>query len=156
MNKQELIEAIEGTLASNGNKAITADALKALLLEVVDSIGEGGQGGGITLCIDFESDGNGNITSLLTPEQVAYNKAQIDILTKLHDEGKPIPPVSFLDNQSILPGAEVSRIISDMSTILWSATEEFMEELPKEAIFPIIENSVLTFMVNGDGTLLAM
>ena len=68
MNKQELIEAIEETLASNGNKAITADALKALLLAMVDSIGEGGQGGGITLQVGLDSSGNYSVTPNAEPE----------------------------------------------------------------------------------------
>lgn len=154
MSKEELIEAINGTLISNEENAITADALRNLLTDIVENSGNGG-GGGITLFIDFYMDENENAISLLTPEQVAHNKAQIDILTKLHDEGKPFPPIVFQANQTDL-GVDTSGIVSYITTILWSATEEVMEELPKEAIFPIIEPGIVPFMINGDGTLLIM
>lgn len=156
MSKEELIEAINSTLISNEEKAITADALRNLLTDIVENSGEGGQGGGITLFVDFYMDENENVISLLTPEQVAHNKAQIDILTKLHDEGKPFPPIVSQANQTDLQGAEASGIVSYMITIVWSATEEVMEELPKGAIFPLIEIGMFPFMINGDGTLLIM
>lgn len=150
MNKQELIEAIEGTLAPNGNKAITADALKALLLEVVDSIGEGGHGGGITLQVSL--DDNGNLS--VTPKQIAQNKKQLDILRQLHDKGEPTPPI-LIEAPSTMEGMTVSQMLMSVFYIIWDTTEvETPEMLPEGLILPAVILDEYT--LNGDGTLLIM
>lgn len=148
MNKQELIEAIEETLASNGNKAITADALKALLLAMVDSIGEGGQGGGITLQVGLDSSGNYSVT----PKQIANNKEQLDILRQLHDKGKPTPPLA-IEVSGLLEGMTVSQMLMFAFYIIWDTTEvDTPEMLPEGLILPAVILDEYT--LNGDGTLL--
>lgn len=120
MSKEELIEAINGTLISNEEKAITADALRNLLTDIVENSGNGG-GGGITFFYRVEQDENENFISILTPEQIAHNKEQIDILRQLHNEGKPIPPIAFSTNQIdgiSLPG-DSELMFSYLIVISW-------------------------------------
>ena len=149
MNKQELIEAIEATLVPNGNKAITADALRNLLTDIVENSGSGG-GGGITFQIGIEPDETGNaMVYTTTPEQIAHNKEQIDILKQLHDEGKPTPPMAleFIGTEGHVP---VSQIMMYVIQIMWDTTAT---EVPEGLIFPMV-----MFMdectINGDGTIL--
>lgn len=46
MSKQELINAIQATITANGQKGITAESLANILIEMVNTAGEGGSGGG--------------------------------------------------------------------------------------------------------------
>ena len=46
MNKVEIIEAINSTIVTNGQKGITAESLANILIEMVESSGEGGSGDG--------------------------------------------------------------------------------------------------------------
>lgn len=46
MSKQELLEAINSTVVTNGQKGITAESLNLILNEMVESSGEGGSGSG--------------------------------------------------------------------------------------------------------------
>lgn len=46
MTKAEIIEAIEATIRPNGEKAITAESLANLLIEMANATPEGGGGGG--------------------------------------------------------------------------------------------------------------
>lgn len=154
MSKEELIEAINGTLISNEEKAITADALRNLLTDIVENSGSGG-GGGITFQIDVEIDENGSGVPVLTPEQIAHNKEQIDILKQLHDEGKPIPPIA-LESTNIMQGVLCSQVIMYEVLVMWdNEGAEIPEGLPEGLIFPAII-FMQEVIINGDGTLITI
>ena len=149
MSKEELIEAINGTLISNEEKAITADALRNLLTDIVEN---SGQSGGITFQIGIEEDGNRTYT---TPEQIAHNKEQIDILKQLHDEGKPTPPIA-LESTGTMEGMTTSQITMDIVIVMWdNAGAEIPESLPEGLIFPVV-TFMHEFIINGDGTLITI
>lgn len=46
MAKQDVIDAINATIVENGNKGITADSLRNLLIMMAENAGEGGSGSG--------------------------------------------------------------------------------------------------------------
>ena len=152
MSKEELIEAINGTLISNEENAITADALRNLLTDIVENSGSG-EGGGMTFQIGVEIDENGSEVPVLTPEQIAHNKEQIDILKQLHDEGKPIPPIA-MEMISTMGGMTSSQIMMYIATIMWDITgTEVPEDMPEGLIFPAIL-VMGEVPINGDGTLI--
>ena len=156
MSKEELIEAINGTLISNEEKAITADALRNLLTDIVENSGNGG-GGGITLQISMEIDEDGSSVPAVTQEQIAHNKKQIDILKQLHDEGKPTPPIS-LEATAITEGIMASQILMYFITVVWDIPEGVTpEELPEGVITPAVLALMLDdYIINGDGTLITL
>ena len=154
MSKEELIEAINGTLIPNEENAITADALRNLLTDIVENSGSGG-GGGITFQISMGINEAGE-EIFVTPEQIANNKEQIDILKQLHDEGKPIPPIA-LETSGTMEGMTMSQIMMYITNIIWdlTETEEVPEGMPEGVIFPVVQ--VLgEIVINGDGTLITI
>lgn len=153
MSKEELIEAINSTLISNEENAITADALRNLLTDIVENSGNGGRGGmTFQVSIDINGDEEG---LLVTPEQIAHNKEQIDILKQLHDEGKPVPPIA-LEMSGTMEGMEVSQIIMYLSNIMWNLTgTEVPEGMPEGLIFPVVQ-VIGEVVINGDGTLITI
>lgn len=150
MSKEELIEAINGTLISNEEKAITADALRNLLTDIVENSGSGG-GGGMTFQISMGISEAGEEV-FVTPEQIAHNKEQIDILKQLHDEGKPIPPIA-MEITGTMEGITTSQIMMYITNIMWDITgTEVPEGMPEGLIFPVV--LIMETAINGDGTLI--
>lgn len=151
MSKEELIEAINGTLISNEENAITADALRNLLTDIVEN---SGGGGGMTFQISMgTNEAGGEI--FVTPEQIAHNKEQIDILKQLHDEGKPVPPIA-LEMSGTMEGMEMSQIMTQLSNIMWNLTgTEVPEGMPEGVIFPVVQ-VMGDIVINGDGTLITI
>lgn len=103
MKKEELKEFIEGTIIPNKIKGITATMLKEVLLEVADSLGEGGEGGGgYTFWCNFDAEifnqpdfYAGLVDSnLLTTEQLEHNKQCFDKIIEEVNNGKPMPFIS--------------------------------------------------------------
>lgn len=153
MSKEELIEAINSTLISNEENAITADALRNLLTDIVENNGNGGRGG-MTFQVSIDINGDEE-EFLVTPEQIAHNKEQIDILKQLHDEGKPVPPIA-LETSGTMEGMEVSQIMMYLSNIMWNLTgTEVPEGMPEGLIFPVVQ-VIGEIVINGDGTLITM
>lgn len=101
MKKEELKEFIEGTIIPNKIKGITATMLKEVLLEVADSLGEGG-GGGYTFWCNYDtetlnqSDFYAGLvdSNLLTTEQLEHNKQCFDKIIEEVNNGKPMPLAS--------------------------------------------------------------
>lgn len=154
MSKEELIEAINDTLISNEEHAITADALRNLLTDIVENSGSGG-GGGMTFQIGLEIDENGSEVSVLTPEQIVHNKEQIDILKQLHDEGKPTPPIA-MEMTGTMEGMTMSQIVMYITNIMWDITgTEVPEGMPEGLIFPVVQ-IMGGIAINGDGTLITL
>lgn len=104
MKKEELKEFIEGTIIPNKIKGITATMLKEVLLEVADSLGEGGGGSYTIFCnCDVEVFNNDDYkdnpaagivaSNLLTPEQLEHNKQCFEKIIAEINSGKPMPSI---------------------------------------------------------------
>lgn len=106
MNKQEIIDAINATIAPNNIKGITADSLRNLLIMMVENAGEGGSGSGgnIVFYLGMPSETMDGPT-ILTPEQQAHNAQMYAALDQL-----PVVPVVGLD-MSYMMSQEYGMII---------------------------------------------
>lgn len=114
MKKEELKEFIEGTIIPNKIKGITATMLKEVLLEVADSLGEGGGGGGYAIFCNFDKevltsdDYKDNLaagiaaSNLLTPEQLEHNKQRFEKIIAEINSGKPMPSINVDINPKAL------------------------------------------------------
>ena len=84
MTKAEIIEAINATIRPNGEKAITAESLANLLIEMANATPEGGGGSGVCVVqVGKLEDG-----SDLTAEQLAKNA---DVYNKVTEADFNIP-----------------------------------------------------------------
>lgn len=122
MKKEELKEFIEGTIIPNKIKGITATMLKEVLLEVADSLGEGGEGSGGGYAIFCNFDNNvlnsddykdnpaaGIVASnLLTPEQLEHNKQCFEKIIAEINSGKPMPSIQVDINPKVLGNNSLS------------------------------------------------
>ena len=80
MNKTELIEAIQQVIIPNNQKAITAESLANLLIEMVNATPEGGSGGSGQV-VFYAGTPNENMTEFtLTPEQKAHNAEIVQVI----------------------------------------------------------------------------
>lgn len=113
MEKEELKEFIEGTIIPNKIKGITATMLKEVLLEIADSLGEGGGGSGYAIFCNcdtevFNNDYKDDIaagivaSNLLTPEQLEHNKQCFEKIIAEINSGKPMPLINIDFNPKAL------------------------------------------------------
>ena len=119
MKKEELKEFIEGTIIPNKIKGITATMLKEVLLEVADSLGEGGGGGYAIFCSfdkniltsdDYKDNFAAGIvaSNLLTPEQLEHNKQCFEKIIAEINSGKPMPLINIDFNPKALTNDPIS------------------------------------------------
>lgn len=93
MTKAEIIEAIEATIRPNGEKAITAESLANLLIEMVNATPEGGSGGGGVEYIATEFVDPDSME--LTEEAMAHNAELFAKLADIMANGGCMPSVSM-------------------------------------------------------------
>lgn len=84
MTKEEIIEAINATITPNGEKAITAESLANLLIEMANATPEGGSGSGVCVVHLGEAEDGSDLTT----EQLANNA---DVYNKVTEAGYNIP-----------------------------------------------------------------
>lgn len=141
MKKEELKEFIEGTIIPNKIKGITATMLKEVLLEVVDSLGEGGGGGYAIFCNydvevltsdDYKDNPAAGIvaSNLLTPEQLEHNKQCFEKIIAEINSGKPMPFIHI----------DVNPKTIGLESFYWNDVR---------ASFPLLEGFLIN-NVNGD------
>ena len=84
MTKAEIIEAINATIKPNGEKAITAESLANLLMEMANATPEGGGGSGVCVVQLGELEDGSDLTA----EQLANNA---DVYNKVTEAYGYIP-----------------------------------------------------------------
>ena len=87
-SKEEILEAINADIVSNGKKAITGDILNLIFNSIVELMGTGNSGGGASteqVYTDF-SDGTG-----LTEEQKVANAAIYAKAKAAYEQGSAMP-----------------------------------------------------------------
>lgn len=91
-SKEEILEAINADIVSNGKKAITADILNLIFNSIVELMGTGNSGGGASteqVYTDF-SDGTG-----LTEAQKVANAAIYAKAKAAYEQGSAIPLITI-------------------------------------------------------------
>lgn len=90
-SKEEILEAINADIVSNGKKAITGDILNLIFNSIVELMGTGNSGGGASteqVYTDF-SDGTG-----LTEDQKAINAATYAKAKAAYEQGSTMPIIN--------------------------------------------------------------
>lgn len=108
MTKNEIIEAINATIASNGQKAITAESLANILIEMVNATPEGGSssGGSGVMYLQFGYSDDGSSDMTFTDAQKANNAAIYETFNRIADEGAAFPPLFIDGYPCVLNGFE--------------------------------------------------
>lgn len=113
MNKAELIEAINATIAPNGVKGITAESLANILIEMVNAAGGGG-GGSLSVILAGEDFGIAPTEASLSHNADVYEKVKQAVLA---GEALPYIYVDF----SLLIGAEGEEGTPEVSVTAMNA-----------------------------------
>ena len=96
MNKTELIEAIQQVIVPNNQKAVTAESLANLLIEMVEAMGTGSGGSGqVVFYVGMPNEDMTEFT--LTPEQKAHNAEMVQVI-----KDSPISLCASLDTTDFM------------------------------------------------------
>jgi hypothetical protein len=132
--KEKLIEAINATIVPNDEKAITAESLANLLIEMVEAMGEGGTGAGhVSFYI-----GVPNVETLefvLTPEQKAHNAEMVKIVKE--------SPVSITASTDIVELLKLEMPDMDFSGAKYN--------IPADAVIYVNTVTAGTFVLPHEG-----
>ena len=153
MKKEELIEAILATIATNGQKGITAESLANILVEMVNASGEGGGSGQVVFYIGIPSEDYTSFT--LTPEEQAHNAEMFQIV-----KNSPVALTVSGDSSRLMIEVEGPSMGIDMSglkvntisgmTMYYPAEIAVMQGLSSEVI--LIEDGELFIYPDGSIT----
>lgn len=147
MANQNVIDAINATIVSNGSKAINADSLRNLLLMMAEN---GGGASAHTIVVKSADMG----TSDLTAEEKANNAAIYAICEECYNNRTPLPIImcDLSEIYEVMIGARVSYLTATAS-IIFTPTE--VEGLIGLAIMPA-EFEPLLISADGSLTLIPM
>ena len=95
MDKTELIEAIQQVITPNNQKAITAESLANLLIEMVEAMGTGSGSGQVVFHMGTPNEDLE--TLVLTPEQKAHNAEMVQIV-----KNSPIALCASIDATEVM------------------------------------------------------
>lgn len=149
MKKEELIEAILATIATNGQKGITAESLANILVEMVNASGEGGGSGQVVFYCGVPNE---DFTAfILTPEEQAHNAEMFQIV-----KNSPVALSASADTSRMMIEVEGPSMGIDMSGMKYNTLTGVTVYCTSEysAMLGIPNDIVATdgFMVNPDGT----
>lgn len=153
--KEQLIEAIKATITPNNVKAITAESLANLLIEMVEAMGEGGTGAGY---VSFYT-GVPNVETMelvLTPEQKAHNAEMVKIIKE-----SPMAITASVDMVDILklekPDVDWggSKYIVTADLVMYASAETTGTlGLPHEGVVLSTQGPSFLFALDGSVTIL--
>lgn len=137
MDKTELIEAIQQVITPNNQKAITAESLANLLIEMVEAMGTGSGSGQVVFHMGTPNEDFTQLT--LTDEQKAHNAEMAKLIKE-----SPIPLPSSI-NIIALAEMEAPEGV-DMSYVKYNSSSYMTIYVPQE--------SALSLEVPSEGILI--
>lgn len=148
MNKNEIIEAINATIVTNGQKGITAESLANILLEMVNATPEGSGAGVPYVHIGSVNIETGEISQ--TAEQKAHN-AEVFQLVKNSD----VPPAIAVDFSGLYEADfGVSVKASNLACIVEYVQAGMLPEVTEDMINMItIDGDCISLIADGTITL---
>lgn len=152
--KEQLIEAIKATITPNNVKAITAESLANLLIEMVEAMGEGGGGssaGGAGVVFYVGSVNLETFETMQTAEQKAHNAEMFQIFAN-----SPMGvPVSINFNALYEERMGISEGLTYIETLTSAGylREDIAIELGMSSAVIDAKNSEFRVTISADGTL---
>lgn len=152
MDKTELINAIQQVITPNNQKAITAESLANLLIEVVEAMGTGsGSGSGqVVFYIGTPNEDFSDYTQ--TPEQKAHNAEMFQIVRD--SQFAPLTSIDFTDLLIADAGVDVD-MTGFKASLLVSQTTFYPKQVAElEGISDelVLLEGVVTVCVFSDGS----
>ena len=147
MTKAEILEAINATIAPNGQKGITAESLANILAEIVNATPEGGSGSGSgALVVYVAPQLTEDVVPALSEEQLANNAAVYAKVAELHNNNQQMPLI-IADASAALSIATPAKV----SYCFVAQSLGFpMEENEVDCL--VIETTMGGFLVAPDGS----
>ena len=148
MTKNEIIEAINATIVTNGQKGITAESLANILLEMVNATPEGSGAGMPYVYMGSMNMETGELSQ--TAEQKAHN-AEVFQLVKASE----VLPAIILDMSGFyeaMLGAPVQASLVSFDTIL--APVGMIPGVEEEIV--VLASIEASFILYADGTITNM
>ena len=154
--KEKLIEAINATIVPNDEKAITAESLANLLIEMVEAMGEGGGNSGAGHVWFYTGVPNVETLELvLTPEQKAHNAEMVKIVKE--------SPMAITASTDIVEILKVDAPNMDFSGAKYNITADTVMYvnaeaagnfgLPHEGVAFASQGSIFLFAPDGSVTI---
>lgn len=155
MNKIELIDAIQQVITPNGKKAISAESLANLLIDIVSAIPEGGNGGSGQVVFYFGMPNEEFTEVTLTPEHKAHNAEMFKVVKE-----SPIALSASLDCSEFNAaqigealGIDISCCKCCMPSVVTSYyTKDYTEAIGLSGDLVVCEADGLTVSILEDGS----
>ena len=159
MTKNELIEAINATIVPNGQKAITAESLANLLMEMVNATPEGENGGNgqVVFYMGMPNFETGEF--YLTQEQMTHNAKMVKVIKE-----SPIAIQASVDVTEYIrmelaeTGADLTEVRANMIS---SPTIYYSQQVVDSGVIPIGTDGValqcmFALFVKSDGSVVLL
>lgn len=157
MTKAEIIEAINSTIVTNGQKGITAESLANLLIEMASATPEGGSGNGQMVIYIPATEKDDGMDIPLTPEQQSNNAKVYAHCLECHNNNTPLPliMVDVSSIYSVLMGTEASSTaVASMSIFTLGEAEAVGGSITGLAIMSPDMGAPICILEDGSVTLM--
>ena len=154
MNKTELIEAIQQVIVPNNQKAVTAESLANLLIEMVEAMGTGSGSGSGQVVFYAGTPSEDKTEFVLTPEQKAHNAEMVQVV-----KNSPIALCASIDTTELtiadmelggLDATELKYNFTCSYTSYWPA--HLIEAQGLGATAGVVSVSEIPFFIAEDGS----
>ena len=123
MKKEEIIEAINSTIVTNGQKGITAESLANILIEMTSATPEGGGNGSLVVYIPLSTD-MFDVDIPLTSEQQSHNAEVYAKCLECFNNDVTLPSILFDLSSGFEVLMETKVKYTAVPTMLIFTTEE--------------------------------
>lgn len=150
MTKEEILQAIEETIVSNNQKAITAESLKLLLIEMLNSSGSG-SGSVIIYAGTAQYEGTELKGVILSEEEKSNNAEGFKIFKESKGGTSIVLNNTGWYSEMLNVPAESVKTCTIVPTIIYvDSTSAATVGAPGECIMLMIENMEFMLLPTGD------